>query len=337
MSGSNEELSSNGRLVFLVSQPRAGSTLLQRMLVRHPEIHSESETWILLRPLFGLDDDGSGSLAPYNARVEHQALREFLKTLPGGETDYFEACRRMYGHLYSTVLNRVGSSVFLDKTPRYYEILPEIMKVFPDARFIVLFRNPLAVFRSVWRTFGAGQWTQMQQFRRDLFRAPDALATAIDVGNSRVMALRFEDLISDPSEALGGICRFLDLPDHEGMVDYGSSGLDRWSLGDPDTVYRRKKVDSAHADLWVRDLANPQFWRACSEYLDILGTDLLARMGYSSDDLRAQLEAFRPSRMRRQLTVSLDCLMREDVVRVTRKFGRRLRCGLASRLWGIVP
>lgn len=37
-------------LIFLISQPRAGSTMLQKVLGSHPEIHTVSEPWVALPP-----------------------------------------------------------------------------------------------------------------------------------------------------------------------------------------------------------------------------------------------------------------------------------------------
>ncbi|MEZ5275156.1 MAG: sulfotransferase [Opitutaceae bacterium] len=335
MNGVIEDSSSDGNLVFLISQPRSGSTLLQRMLSRHPEIHSRSETWIMLRSLFGFDQAVTGTIAPYNARIEHQAMRDFVEDLPGGKADYFRACRRMYGELYRAALEKSGCAIFLDKTPRYYEIIPDLLKVFPEAKVILLFRNPLAVFRSVWRTFGAGQWSQMQQFRRDLMEAPTKLVTARDKGGPQVFSLRYEDLVRRPSDSLDDLCEFLGLVKHTCMLDHGTDGLERWTLGDPQTIYERKGADPDHADRWVADLANPQFWRACSEYLDILGSALTGRMGYDYESLRSQLHMARPGWWRRRMTVSLDCLMEEETMRPDRNFGRRVKCELASRAWGV--
>ena len=52
-------------LIFIISQPRAGSTLLQRILGGHPEIHTAAEPWIMLHPLYALKSKGCS--AEYNA------------------------------------------------------------------------------------------------------------------------------------------------------------------------------------------------------------------------------------------------------------------------------
>ncbi|MBI4530372.1 MAG: sulfotransferase, partial [Candidatus Latescibacteria bacterium] len=65
-------------LIFLISQPRAGSTLLQRILGGHPDIHTVPEPWLMLHPLYALRSDGYQT--EYAVDVAHTSLREFLRT-----------------------------------------------------------------------------------------------------------------------------------------------------------------------------------------------------------------------------------------------------------------
>ena len=103
-------------LIFLISQPRAGSTLLQRMLATHPEIYTTSEPWLMLHPLYALRPEGYE--AEYNADWAQSAVRDFLQALPGGEDEYLEGVRRMYTYLYERAFAGSGKRYFLDKTPR---------------------------------------------------------------------------------------------------------------------------------------------------------------------------------------------------------------------------
>ena len=52
-------------LVFIISQPKAGSTLLQRIVAGHPDIQTSAETWLMLHPVYGLRK--TGIQANYNA------------------------------------------------------------------------------------------------------------------------------------------------------------------------------------------------------------------------------------------------------------------------------
>ncbi|WP_189477523.1 sulfotransferase [Halioglobus pacificus] len=36
-------------LIFLISQPRSGSTLTQRLIATHEEVFTRSEPWLMLR------------------------------------------------------------------------------------------------------------------------------------------------------------------------------------------------------------------------------------------------------------------------------------------------
>jgi hypothetical protein len=62
LSGSKQKLIMDKRqegenFIFLISQPRAGSTMSQRILGSHPNIYTVSEPWILLGPLYPLHFD----------------------------------------------------------------------------------------------------------------------------------------------------------------------------------------------------------------------------------------------------------------------------------------
>jgi hypothetical protein len=41
-------------LIFLISQPRAGSTLTQAILGSHRDIYTLSEPWLMLHPIYAL-------------------------------------------------------------------------------------------------------------------------------------------------------------------------------------------------------------------------------------------------------------------------------------------
>ncbi len=135
-----------GNLIFLISQPRSGSTLLQRVLAGHPEVMTVAEPWLMLHPFYALKHDGH--TAEYDAALAREGLDDFLAQVEGGEDAYLEAVRGFAGSLYARALASGGKRVFLDKTPRYHHILPELRRVFPQARFVFLLRNPLAVLAS---------------------------------------------------------------------------------------------------------------------------------------------------------------------------------------------
>ena len=129
----------NKKIIFLFSLPRSGSTLLQRILMAHDKINSISEPWLLL-PLFYTLRQKECS-ADYDTQTCDIAMQDFIEKLPNKQNDYFEAIKFFTESLYNKISDN-KNIYFLDKTPRYYLIIPEIAKTFPNAKFIFLFRNP---------------------------------------------------------------------------------------------------------------------------------------------------------------------------------------------------
>jgi hypothetical protein len=133
-------------LIFVISQPRSGSTLLQRLLAGHPEVQTSAETWLMLLPAYGLR--GAGLEADFRPAWASRAVREFLEYYADGVETHLDGVRAYARAIYGRVLEKHGRTRFLDKTPRYFLIVPELARLFPSARFILLWRNPLSVLAS---------------------------------------------------------------------------------------------------------------------------------------------------------------------------------------------
>jgi hypothetical protein len=110
--------------LFLLSLPRSGSTLAQRILAAHEGIATTSEPWILLPYLYTLRD--SGIYAEYNHRSMILAIEDFCEMLPGGREDYIAEIRELALRLYDKACPD-GTRYFLDKTPRYHLVSDEIL------------------------------------------------------------------------------------------------------------------------------------------------------------------------------------------------------------------
>jgi hypothetical protein len=284
-------------LVFLVSQPRAGSTLFQRVLAAHPHIATASEPWVMLHPLYALREGGVA--APYNADLAATALQAFLQETPGGIDDYDEGLRRMWSYLYSRITERAGPqrTHFVDKTPRYYFIIPELLRVFPAATVIVLMRNPLAVLCSLVSSWAeGGRLHHLQRWREDLWDAPRLLAEGGRLAGERGLVLRYEDFLADPETHARAACSKIGVEYDPAMIDYGRTDLPVWEFGDKKSVYKGGRPNAANAERWTADLADAQVWRLCDEYLRGLGRGTIEAMGYSFDALRKTLDAHRPRR-----------------------------------------
>jgi hypothetical protein len=282
-------VTSSDKLLFLISQPRAGSTLLQRILAGHPEVHTTAEPWLMLHPVYALRDAGHD--ADYNAALAYKALHDFLGSLDGGREHYFEALRRMALYLYGTACEQAGKSYFLDKTPRYFLIIPELAAIFQRAHFVILLRNPLAVLASILNTWVGGDWMRLSRHYDNLLVAPRLLLEGIQLLGTQATVVHYEDLVREPADQVAALCARLGLDYYSDMLEYGKRPAPAGRYGDPAGVQQHVRPTTATLDRWLQLGQVRQTRHFGQEYLAALGPELLAGLGYDYADLEAKLNA----------------------------------------------
>lgn len=269
--------------ILLISLPRSGSTLVQRVLAAHPQVATASEPWLLLPLLLPLRDDvpAPGGWQP---RI-HEALEDFAQVLPEGSTSYegavADAARRLYDEAAE------GKPFYLDKTPPYFLIVEEIVRALPEARIIVLWRNPLAVLSSVVETFCGGRW-QPQNYPTSLFGGLARMIEGARRHPDRIHTVRFEDLISGEDEwrRLTAFAGFEFDP--EALRRFPQVQL-QGAMGDPVGTVAYQRIEGEPTEKWRRTISNPLRRLWARRYLEWIGAERLAFMGYDLDLLLAQL------------------------------------------------
>ncbi|WP_235952182.1 sulfotransferase family protein [Crateriforma spongiae] len=281
-------------LALIASQPRAGSTLLQTMLGKHPDVVSAGETWLLLPLVYALESRTHGHPMPFDGELADQAVDDFAKSmLPGGRRSIERAMATMVNGIFDQARNAAGQKMLVDKTPRYYRIIDEILRILDDVRMVLLIRNPLAVFSSILDTWIRGNWPYIAVHRDDLLMAPVHLAVASECGDRRLRTVRYEDLTADPDSVLADLQRFLGLQLTGGLADYGEATHRRF--GDPKGIGLHRCANAQSIDKWVcRAGQDPVHWRMLDDYRQMLGSELLQRLGYDDRQLADQLAQVRP-------------------------------------------
>lgn len=278
-------------LIFLISLPRSGSTLLQRILGGHPDIATLAEPWVMLHPLYALKR--AGIETEYDATLAREALDDFLSQIDGGEAAYLEGIRRFAGDLYARALAQQGGRLFLDKTPRYYRVIPELRQVFPRAKFVILLRNPLAALASTLRTWFEDDPGRLSGTtnHRDLLDGPGLLLAGQEVLGDDAIVVRYEALVAEPERIVAGLCARLGLAFHPAMLDYGRHPAPPGRFGDQVGVPQHSRATAEHRDKWAGYLADPARQSCALDYLDQLGDATVAALGYDAGELRKTLLA----------------------------------------------
>jgi Sulfotransferase family len=280
------------RLVFLIGAPRSGTTLLARMLGAHSQIYGRAEPH-LITPIAHLGYFGKVQKAPYDQNNVEQAIREIVAEIPRHEAGYLDALRAYTDSIYAQLMELAppGKRLFLDKTPAYALVLPFLVKLYPDAKYVVLTRHPLAVLSSYVESFFAGDYRVALDHNPILQRYVPELARLVRDRPVPHVWVRYEDLVKEPEVHFRRVCEHLGVPFEERAISYGESGEAFEGLGDPTGVARHTRPVTSSVSKWAAEIASsPDTLALVTQVLNALDPADLDTLGYPRDRIVAQLE-----------------------------------------------
>jgi hypothetical protein len=274
--------------IFIFSLPRSGSTLLQRILGNHPNIHTVSEPWLLLPLLNAVSNNNLyAEYSHYDASI---AINEFACHLPRGKIDIYKEIRNSVINLYQKICSsqKPKAKYFLDKTPRYHLILDDIHRTFPDGKFIYLFRNPLSIVSSLLQTDPKGRWN-LYFYNIDLFIGLQNLINSFEKHAPKSHFLKYEHLIENPDGELKNLSSYLGIDMLNTEKCLGDSSFLKGSMGDRLDHDKLAKLNKETFDKWKKSINNPirKYW--CKYYLKWIGPARLKKMGYDYKGLVSSL------------------------------------------------
>lgn len=278
------------RLLFLISTPRSGSTLMQRMIGSHSEIFTHPEPH-LMTPLAHLGYYQTVDKAPYDHINSAEAMRLFVEDLPRGEEDYLDALRAYADTLYGRMLEPSGKRYFLDKTPAYALVVDFLAQVYPAAKYVVLTRHPLAIFSSYANSFFDGDWHTAHEFNPIIERYVPTMARFLRERPAPITHVVYEDVVQSPEKYLAQIFDFLGLEDEPEAVNYGSRFDSKKGPGDPISVNQHSRPVTASVHKWAAELSRePAKLELARRMIDSLDPDDLALWGWPVERIFDALE-----------------------------------------------
>ena len=273
-------------LVFLLSMPRAGSTIVSLLLGSHSKIFCPPEPWFLLK-VSALTQPGDIS-SVFDDEWATKGTKDFL------QSDIFvEAARAFAATAYNKHLLASGKTIFVDKTPRYYHILPFIEQLFPKARKIWLKRNLLDLALSYKNAWGMG--AEIIAGQRFTFASFDFAVGLFNLEayfkdpSPHKLEVQYEALVQSPAETLADVCRFMNIQFEAGMLDYAQNkeliSRHRASVVGDRKAPTTPSVHTRSVGKWAQELSLTEV----QQIVGLLGFDIFRRMGYSEtiDTLQA--------------------------------------------------
>lgn len=262
---------------FVLGAGRSGTSLLQRLLCRHPRVHCSHELRLLeLVVLAGalVDVDGGPEIvddaprSPFGLEVG----QSFGRLLAGAQ------------------LAHHGRAVYGDKYPPYCEQIQILDRLFPAARFVHIVRDGRDVVASALQAYVANRGWRRSTVPPGPNRLAEAWARAVAhareygqrLGPARYFELRYETLCAAPFETLCEVLRFLgetadaELSASVREVEPGKSWRETLSLGELAEIDRSRRardllaqlgyppspaeVDAPASLAWTRGLASAVAW-----------------------------------------------------------------------------
>lgn len=248
--------------LFAVGMWRSGTSLFYALVNQHPQIALLYEGDLpLLWPLFlggKAKSDWPWRWEFWNSAPSRHQID--LPNLPRNVSTLREACELIWSQY-------AGSAVGGCKSPNYFDMLPRLAREFPGARFIVIWRNPTDVCRSIIRAsksdFFFAKWGMMLRALRgchELKRGVDQLLQqAVPVHE-----VQYETLVKDPVEVMEGVCRFLDLKFDARMASLRDA--DRSAIYD-DPQHEMVKGERIAVDRDNREVLPPRVARKITRYI----------------------------------------------------------------------
>lgn len=197
--------------VFLAGFPRSGTTLLDTMLMGHPDVAVMEE-----RPIFRQLDLEFGD----------------FDALAGLSEETVAQMQQRYFELASGYADFSNDTLLVDKSPLYLHRVPQILRLFPNARFILAMRHPADALLSCWMAN---------------FRLNNSMSNFLDLGSGAefydlsfalwerarelfkvdVQTVVYERMVADPEGELKPVAEALGLTWDPRMLDHQKTAAER--------------------------------------------------------------------------------------------------------------
>jgi hypothetical protein len=252
------------------------------------KIDSAAEPWILLPFVNTIKE--KGILAKYNHNTCYNAFQDFISNI-GGRQAYFSEIRKFTLNLYMNLSKKSKSEYFIDKTPRYYLIIPEISKIFPNAKFIFLFRNPLDVYSSILETWHKNSFLTFHGHFIDLFEGPKYLADGYMKIKSKSLLVNYERLIKNPESVILKISNYLELNYSDFKLDKFKHQNLRGKMGDRVGINKYSDISSKSIEKWKNNFNTFFRKKYALNYINLLNEEYLFLSKYKREYLIDEIKS----------------------------------------------
>lgn len=234
---------SPNRLAVLCGYARSGTTLMEKVLDAHPGIHSLEETSMFY-------DEAFLTLGPGISRSAYLPGLDSVSSarLEKSRADFFRCAGRY-------LRKEIDGSMLIDKNPSLTTLIPAVIRIFPDAKFLVPLRDPRdvciscftqpmmpatpegSVFLTLEMTVAA--YASVMGFWQTL--KPSMPNPSLEV--------RYEDIVEDLGSTARKMLEFLEVPWDDRVLEFQKVGRNKL-VRSPTYADVRKPVTKRAVGRW---------------------------------------------------------------------------------------
>ncbi len=258
---------------FVVGRPRSGTTLLRTLFDAHPNISFPPECQFIINlypkygsitkwrttDILGFYDDLIQQWLFDTWKIDNDSLKNNLLKYEG-TTTYGNICKAVYLE-YQSLFAKDEIKFIGDKNPGYAIYTRQLMKIFPEAKFIHIIRDYRDNFVSIKNvdfevpipSLVVQKWKYFyKKFKKDSKHKP-----------SVYRVLNYEKLACSPESEYGKLCDFLGIDYTDSVFDFHEKKddiLEQYPTGYINTYHTSlmQKINTSKIGVWKKQLTDKQ-------------------------------------------------------------------------------
>lgn len=254
---------------FIIGVGRSGTSLLQSILSSHSNICLPPETGFVRQNILAWhkqEECTTADLKSINGKLS-RVIPEIEHKLPTRHSDelyFFKTVLKLYR-------NKKSKDKMGDKDPRLIEFIDAVSKLFPDAKFIHLIRDP----RDVLLSKRNAEWSKDKPGWYHIFANYIQLKIGEWQGKKlpkgKYLLLTYEELLNNPEISIKKACSFLGVEFEESMLSFQD---------------KAKELVSEDEKQWKQETMGPLLknntgkWKGKLTEFEVALTEMLSRQAF---------------------------------------------------------